>query len=427
MSELSMTPDERKSAAKIHLIEAMMRQLGNQPQGQMAGRVYVGPNFAQQAMPLVGGLLGMYAGNKVLDGETPDQQNALVTRQATMAKINDAITKGDHKTAVTLALTSGDPVLQKLGADVQDKVYSPEEFTAPQITGEGPVQYGKYGAELRHPNVKMAQWEDAGTTGTGVPLQQNLVTKEKKSLSGGTTVNLNTANKAQEAGWIESSKNIANDLQKGSEEIRKDQTTLGNLSEARGMLDQGINSGITSTPVTVMEKLYNTFVGPTPNDFAANTEAYRALITKTIGTQAKEIGGAQLSNADTALAQKAIAGDTSLEPAAMKRLVDITMAGHVNNISNYQKRLESAMVGKMIPPEAGQYFFSGITDPSKYLEGDSPFYMDEKTGRIRAKALPGTQKSAQTPSGASSGQVWTPEHEQELQNLREWAKTRGGK
>ena len=71
------------------------------------------------------------------------------------------------------------------------------------------------------------------------------------------------------------------------------------------------------------------------------TEAFKSAISSQVATALKSTVGSQgISNADREFAQKAAAGDISLEPASIKRVLEITRRMSINSIKGHNERMD---------------------------------------------------------------------------------------
>lgn len=95
------------------------------------------------------------------------------------------------------------------------------------------------------------------------------------------------------------------------------------IHDARAALDAsgGINTGLTSTPKLMLQKVGAVF--GMPSEAAVNTEVFRSTIGRQVLAHAKELG-ANPSNTDREFIREVEAGKGTLEEASLRKLLDLS-------------------------------------------------------------------------------------------------------
>lgn len=123
---------------------------------------------------------------------------------------------------------------------------------------------------------------------------------------------------------------------------------LQTLTELRGLLDQGMITGAGAGALTSFGNALAQLGigGEGVRDSVARTQAYTALVGQRVGRIIKQFGsGTGLSDADRQYAERIAAGDLSLTPQALRRLLDIADRQNRWVIQQHNQQVEKLPVG----------------------------------------------------------------------------------
>jgi hypothetical protein len=128
--------------------------------------------------------------------------------------------------------------------------------------------------------------------------------------------------------------------------IQAGHDALTSVRDAVGMLDKGIYAGGYGPLQEGTAKYTMGAVGS--KERVANTEEFRSHIGNTVVPRLKEFGGND-SNEEMKYLEKIMAGDTTLEPRAIRRILKSTEAKIKAGIERVQKQQQAASTGKPLP------------------------------------------------------------------------------
>lgn len=202
----------------------------------------------------------------------------------------------------------------------------------PRVTLDARDKYGSVGAVAYGPDGQPI----LGQTMTG--------TGEVKFAPKGTTVNVNTQQKADDAFAV----GLAGDrVQRLSKSFEKAQTAAKSLSavdSAQQQLSAGIKSGSLANVNLAVAKLGH-MLGMSTDPQVVNTEAYTAAVAQQIAQFIQNFGtGNGLSEGDRIFSEKASAGDITGDPKALERILTIAKVA-AGNVLMAHDRLVDANLG----------------------------------------------------------------------------------
>lgn len=126
--------------------------------------------------------------------------------------------------------------------------------------------------------------------------------------------------------------------------------TLRMIPELNGMVDKMFSGQFAGDKLAVMKTLNaadKALLGPFFgnrgyfNDEIQATEAFKSAISSIVATTLKGISGSSgITEGERAYAEKAAAGDISMEPESIKRVLGIIQRAGINNIRDHNDRMD---------------------------------------------------------------------------------------
>jgi len=170
-------------------------------------------------------------------------------------------------------------------------------------------------------------------TGEVVPVE----TKPQKPL---VSVSVNTGKE----GMTEIAKQMGKDLVAQRPAIEQAVESLGNLKQARGLLNSGVITGAGAEWLVSAGKAFRRIGFNVYENDIANTEAYAALMGREVGKIIKQFGsGTGLSDADREYAEKIAAGKVTVSEKAIRKLLDMQEKANRTLIKNFNKKAAQVM------------------------------------------------------------------------------------
>jgi hypothetical protein len=135
-------------------------------------------------------------------------------------------------------------------------------------------------------------------------------------------------------------KNVYETVEKRADEARAAAQSLPAFAEAKRLVESGnITLGAGADTRVAMQKLGALFGLDTTS--ASNAETFRAAMAPTVLGLVKGLGaGSGISNADRDFAERAAGGNINLEPATIKRLIDIGVRASQAKIDAHNKMVD---------------------------------------------------------------------------------------
>lgn len=149
---------------------------------------------------------------------------------------------------------------------------------------------------------------------------------------GGSTTNINTSPGP--------AKNVYDTVEKRADEARAAAQSLPAFAEAKRLVDSGqITLGAGADMRLSMQKIGALFGMDATS--ASNAETFRSSVAPIVFSLTKNLGsGSGISNNDLAFAEKAAGGNITLEPATIKRLLDIGVKAAQYKVDSHNKMLD---------------------------------------------------------------------------------------
>lgn len=179
-------------------------------------------------------------------------------------------------------------------------------------------------------------WNKVGESGIGMISPEALRQKSAIAERGRNSVNVTVGGEKEFA--KQSGKNFAETLQAKAQGAQDAADSLRATQDARGLLDKGVITGFGADFKVGLGKALQAAGINYDDDAIANTEAFGASRAKEVGRIIKLFGaGTGLSDADRAYAQKAAAGEITMNEKSIRRILDINERASWNVIQNYSK------------------------------------------------------------------------------------------
>lgn len=199
----------------------------------------------------------------------------------------------------------------------------------PRIALDARDKYGSVGAVGYGPDGQPI----LGQTMTG--------TGEVKFAPKGTTVNVNTQQKARDAFAVGIAGDRVKNLSKSFENAQAAAKTLSAIDSAQQQLAAGIKSGSFANVDLVATKLGQMLGMPTDPQ-VVNTEAYRAAIAQQVAQMVKNFGaGTAISEGDRKFSERAAGGDITGDPKSLAKILLIAKVAAGNVLMSHDKLVDA--------------------------------------------------------------------------------------
>lgn len=242
------------------------------------------------------------------------------------------------------------------------------ELLAPKDRGESyQILTGEDAAALNLDPMKT--WQVEQTTG-----------KISQVGGGGVTVNNmgDTADTAWAKKFAEGNAQSFNDRRGGAMDAA---LSIRANADARKLLDSGIITGAGANWLVGFGKALQQAGFAAEDDAIANTEAFMATRAQEVGRIIKLFGaGTGLSDADRAFAQKAAAGDITMNEESIRRILDINDKAARNIISNFNQ--DASKIDPTLSPYPLTVDIPEVVAPASPGQGLRPgnIEVDDATG-----------------------------------------------
>lgn len=187
--------------------------------------------------------------------------------------------------------------------------------------------------------------------------QANQGTGEVKFAPAGTSVNVNTAQRAGErfAGAI--AENRAEELKESYKNAQSAVKSLSALDDASQQLNAGIKSGSLASLDLALGKLGETF-GVKRNATNANTEVYAAAIANQVAQYIRNLGtGTAVSDNDLKFALRAVGGDPATSAAALREILGMAKTAATNILFEHQRIYDAQKGATGVLPQDLETFY----------------------------------------------------------------------
>lgn len=465
------TIDRRRAIA-----QALMQQgMASNAQGQMISGHYIPPSIGDQLTPF---LNAVTAGkmNKDLDAQSADLaqryqaglgdavQKYLDTKQGTTWQVaqqgptmddeplpdRTEVVAADPRRAIVEAMTSQYKPLQTLGnaelsnlgktaltqKDIlslsgfspESKVSAAMNLDASKLAGERKshvindrlVQELPSGASQVSGDYRstFGKVEPVGFDEDGKPIygQADKDTNKVTFAPQGTKVNIDTNKKGADAFSVEANKAAVQNLQDSRAAALKGQSGFEVMSNAATQMNN-IKGGTGAEYILQAKKLAAQLGAPVDPSITSQ-EQVTAGLAQALLDNAKTLGsGSGFSDQDRKFLQEVTLGRASLDPATLKRAVNIGLATSINAIHNHNDAVDRAGALEGASPELLQQF--KVAEPDYSLNAKD-FNYDPKTRRFTVLTSQGSVPSpnrGQTSTTAPQSAL-SPAEQKELAQLR---------
>lgn len=460
---------------------------GAAPQGQMISGHYVAPNIMQQFAPVLQQLAGQYANSKLdaqaseaqgkyntglgqavqqymdtrggKEEMMPQQGPPVPAADGGLGEaLPDQMTRtmaADPRKAVVEAMASqyapiraigaADMAAMGKGAMTPKEIFDRTDATMASriaaaqagnpallvpvgkshVIGERLVHEGETGETATRGDYRQG-YEAPGQIGTGPdgkPIYGQLAKETGKAtfLPGGTTVNVDTGKKGSEAFAVEGAKDLVTRLKEGQVEAKKATQSLSAFSNAATHLNN-LKGGAGADLIMTAKKVFAQFGVDDPS--ITSMEQIRSALQQAVLDNSKSLGtGNGFTDNDRKFLQDIVYGNISLDPATLKRAVDMGIANNMNTLYGHDRFVQESRGNKFADP--------GLVDSYKvalpkdwHLDGDR-FGIDESSGRFYAKTSSGDlpspinqQDASRAPAAPTRGvPAWNAQKESRMQEL----------
>lgn len=462
--------EQEQIKSRQALAQALLSQAFQPQQGQMIGPHYVGPGAGGALAPLLGvmaseqmrkrsaqdsadlrqryntavsdGLEQYFAtrDGKPAQGWSDDDARMLMEgNQVPTTEASPAVPRDPRRAAVT-ALTSGLPPLEKLGeADLASlgkssltpkdilglSGFDPKSRLVAALTGDisglspelkehvvnGQIVTGNPHQGYDPRGDFRDQYGDVGPVAQGPngPIygQRQESTGEVRFAPQGTNVQVNTERTAGQRFGTELAGERAKMLTESYKTAKDAAKAIPAIQAAEEDLANGIKSGALGEISLGLAKFGKAF-GLDADPQIANTESFRGNMARQTFNLIKNLGsGTAISDADRKFAEKAAAGEITLDDTTMLRLMQIAKAEMGNTLLNHEDMLKQAR-GSTGAIDSDIDMFRVPFNLRSFNEGqDGYMFWDPTIRRFSVKGLPNANTRAGVPAAAPAqpGQV----------------------
>lgn len=175
-------------------------------------------------------------------------------------------------------------------------------------------------------------FQQSSITGEYKDMPKTLSEEEKLRRAGASSTTVNVGG---------SEKQIFDAVQSRYEKVAPIVGGMNSLREARKLVNSGGVFGAGADIRVGASKVLSLLTGKPVDPAVVNTESFRAAIAPLVGATLKATSGtSQLSEGELKFAERASAGDINLDPASIKRVLDILEKAMNNTVRDYNRQLD---------------------------------------------------------------------------------------